>query len=86
MRNPSAPAYQASPDQAGMAFDPFGEPVTEGVARACPSHAGDRTARKIGGAVFWSLALLILAGRIYAADIPVVQTVAQVATHLVAWR
>ena len=67
-------------------FDPFGEPVTEGVANACTSNAGDRAARRIGGAVFWSLALLILAGRVYAYDMPVVSQVASYATQLVAMR
>lgn len=62
-----------------LAFDPFGEPVAEGAA--CPSGAGDRTARRIGGAVFWSLALLILAGRIYASDWPVAQTVVAQVAH-----
>lgn len=83
MRNPSA---TASSSQAEAAYDPFGEPVTEGVARACTTAAGDRTARRIGGAVFWSLALAILAGRIYAADIPVAQTVASYAAQVVALR
>lgn len=80
MRNTSA---MASSSQAETAYDPFGEPVTEGVARACTSNAGDRTARRIGGAVFWSLALAILAGRVYAYDLPVTQTVVAYATQLV---
>ncbi len=80
MRNTSA---MATSSQAETAFDPFGEPVTEGVASACTSNAGDRTARRIGGAVFWSLALAILAGRIYAYDLPVTQTVVAYATQLV---
>jgi len=68
------------------AFDPFGEPVTDGVARACPDGAGDRTARRVGGAVFWTLALAILAGRVYAYDLPVVQNVAAQAAQLLALR
>ncbi|MDP4025181.1 hypothetical protein Q8W71_21345 [Methylobacterium sp. NEAU 140] len=76
----------ASDLQAQAAYDPFGEPVAEGVARACPPSAGDRTARRIGGAVFWSLALAILAGRIYASDLPVTQTVAVYAAQVVALR
>ncbi|GJE37787.1 hypothetical protein [Methylobacterium persicinum] len=83
MRNTSATATSS---QAEAAFDPFGEPVTGVVAGACATAAGDRTARRIGGAVFWSLALLILAGRIYAADIPVTQTVASYAAQIVALR
>jgi hypothetical protein len=71
-----------------MTFDPFGEPVDGGVARACSSSsaAGDRTARRIGGAVFWTLALAILAGRVYAYDMPAVQSVATYATQAVALR
>ncbi|MCJ2072042.1 hypothetical protein MKK75_25125 [Methylobacterium sp. J-030] len=68
------------------AFDPFGEPVTDGVARACPEAAGDRTARRVGGAVFWTLALAILAGRIYAYDMPAVQDVAAHAVQMLALR
>lgn len=68
------------------AFDPFGEPVADGVARACPEAAGDRTARRVGGAVFWTLALAILAGRVYAYDLPVVQSVAVQAAHMLALR
>jgi hypothetical protein len=67
-------------------FDPFGEPVADGVARACPDAAGDRTARRIGGAVFWTLALAILAGRVYAYDLPAVQTVAAHAVQALALR
>jgi hypothetical protein len=69
------------------AFDPFGEPVADGVARACPaSTAGDRTARRVGGAVFWTLALAILAGRVYAYDLPAVQSVAAHAAQVLALR
>ena len=67
-------------------FDPFGEPVSAGLGGACTREAGDRTARRIGGAVFWSLAVLILAGRIYAYDMPAVSQVASYATQLVAMR
>ncbi|MCJ2125346.1 hypothetical protein [Methylobacterium sp. J-077] len=69
-----------------MAFDPFGEPVAQGVAEACPTASGDRTARRVGGAVFWTLALVILAGRIYAYDMPAVQSVATYAAQAVALR
>ncbi|GLS72266.1 hypothetical protein GCM10007890_42790 [Methylobacterium tardum] len=69
------------------AFDPFGEPVADGVARACPaSTTGDRTARRVGGAVFWTLALAILAGRVYAYDLPAVQSVAAHAAQVLALR
>lgn len=74
------------PDIRPTAFDPFGEPVTDGVARACPEVAGDRTSRRIGGVVFWTLALVILAGRIYAYDMPAVQDVAAHAVQMLALR
>ena len=82
----TCPAPVATPFAAPVAFDPFGEPVTEGVADACSSSSSDRTARRIGGAVFWSLALAILAGRIYAYDMPVVSQVAAYAAQVVALR
>jgi hypothetical protein len=74
------------PETQAPAFDPFGEPVADGVARACPDAAGDRTARRVGGAVFWTLALAILAGRVYAYDLPVVQNVAAQAAQVLALR
>ncbi|MCJ2141358.1 hypothetical protein [Methylobacterium sp. E-066] len=69
-----------------LAFDPFGEPVAQGVAEACPTAAGDRTARRVGGAVFWTLALAILAGRVYAYDMPAVQSVVAYAAQAAALR
>ncbi|GJE14294.1 hypothetical protein [Methylobacterium longum] len=80
------PATLATPFVAPMAFDPFGEFVTAGMVGTCPSGTGDRTARWIGSAVFWSLALATLAGRIYAYDMPVVSQVAAYATQVVALR
>lgn len=77
MRNPSALASTSET----VAFDPFGEPVAVGTAESCAT-AGDRTARRVGGAVFWALALAILAGRIYVSDIPVSQTVTAYVAHL----
>ncbi len=76
----------SSESRATTTFDPFGEPVSAGIAGACTREAGDRTARRIGGAVFWTLAVLILAGRVYAYDMPVVSQVASYATQLVAMR
>ncbi len=70
--------------QSEPVFDPFGEPITEEVERAGGTAAGDRMARRIGSAMFWSIALLILAGRIFAADLPVTQTVAAYASKIVA--
>ena len=84
MHNPSALASQHRSES--PAFDPFGEPVADGVAQVCTTTAGDRTARRIGGAVFWSLALLIIAGRIYASDIPVTETVMSTFTQIAALR
>jgi len=88
MRNISDthPATLATPFAAPMAFDPFGEFVTEGMAGACPSSTRDQTARWIGGTVFWSLALAILAGRVFAYDMPVVSQVAAYPTQVVALR
>ncbi len=82
MRTPSAQTTSVSTE---TAFDPFGEPVADGVARACPS-GGDRTAWRVGAAVFWSLALAILAGRIYASDLPVAHTVVAYASQLVSFN
>ncbi len=84
MRNPSAMASSTVPEPAS--FDPFGEPVTAALARECPSSSTDRTARRIGGLVFWSLALLILAGRIYTSDIPVTQAVMSAVTQIASLR
>lgn len=51
------------PSSRTPAFDPFGEP-SETVP--CPAAGpGDRRARRIAIAAFWSLALLITAGRAY---------------------
>ncbi|WP_246692854.1 hypothetical protein [Methylobacterium sp. WL64] len=60
-----------------LAFDPFGEPVVEGFWQVCPSssEAGDRIARRVGGVVFWTLALVILAGRIHVHVMPTAQDV-----------
>jgi hypothetical protein len=82
MSNPSA---QTNSTAREIAFDPFGEPVTDGVARDCTT-GGDRTAWRVGAAVFWGLAVAILAGRIYASDIPVAHTVVAFATQLVSFN
>ena len=78
MRNAS-PARPATAN-----FEPFGEPVAREVAQVCTTAAGDRMARRIGGAVFWTLALLIMAGRIYAFGLPEVQAVAAKAVQATA--
>ncbi len=74
------------PETRPTAFDPFGEPVADGVARACPEAAGDRSARRFAGAVFWILALAILAGRVYTYDLPAVHDVAAHAAQILALR
>ena len=71
-----------------LAFDPFGEPVTEGFWQVCPSssEAGDRTARRVGGVVFWTLALVIMAGRIHVHDMPTTRDVVAYPSPAVALR
>jgi hypothetical protein len=81
----SSPSAQTNSTSREIAFDPFGEPVTEGVVRDCAT-GGDRTAWRVGAAVFWGLAVAILAGRIYASDIPVAHTVVAFATQLVSFN
>ncbi|SDO66236.1 hypothetical protein SAMN05216360_13410 [Methylobacterium phyllostachyos] len=80
------PDMRTYPEARPTAFDPFGEPVTDGVARVCPEATGDRTARRVAGAVFWTLAVVILAGRVYAYDMPAVQNVAAHAVQMLALR
>ena len=63
------------------AFDPFGEPM--GFSRARTDAAADRkgfreTRRAV--VVFWALALLLLAGRVYLADQPAGPAVAAIPT------
>lgn len=62
------------PDSAATTFDPFGEPMAE--TRAPTAPAGDRRARNAAVAVFWGLALLLIAGRAYLGDKPVAEMVA----------
>jgi hypothetical protein len=54
-----------STSPAPTTFDPYGEPVD--AVRCDATTAGDRRARRIAIAVFWSLALLLTAGRVYTA-------------------
>lgn len=49
-------------------YDPFGEPLATGESNA-PSML-DRRANRAALAVFWALALLFVAGRIYTTDWP----------------
>ncbi|WP_336490508.1 hypothetical protein [Methylobacterium nigriterrae] len=64
------------PDATILAYDPFGEPAE--VVRGYAMTPGDRRARNAAVAVFWSLALLLTAGRVYLGDQPVAQQVASV--------
>ncbi|ACA17455.1 hypothetical protein M446_3044 [Methylobacterium sp. 4-46] len=43
-------------------YDPYGERLT--AVPASPTEAGDRRARRVAIAVFWSLALLLVVGRV----------------------
>ncbi|MFE1600467.1 hypothetical protein [Methylobacterium sp. ID0610] len=65
-----------------VAFDPYGEPLDAG--RESAPSPGDRRARSVAVAVFWTLALTLVAGRIYVDPAPVTQTVAAVRMHLAA--
>lgn len=49
-----------------QAYDPFGDPA---IAQFDPTEAGDRRARNAALAVFWSISLLLLAGRAYQGDL-----------------
>lgn len=69
-------------------FDPYGEPVFDD--RAAPMVQGDRRARNAAIAIFWILALLLIAGRVYVSDQSLGETVAatqaQVASFVAAIR
>ncbi len=69
-------------DQPTMAYDPFGEPVEI----ACPgtSATGDRRARNVAVIGFWLVAASLTAGRIYFADEPVAQMVANAQAQVAA--
>jgi hypothetical protein len=69
-------------DPAVLAYDPFGEPVE--AAGGCATTPGDRRARNAAVALFWSLALLLTAGRVYLGDQPVAQVVAGVRAQVAA--
>lgn len=65
-----------------MTFDPYGEPLP--VARDTALSAGDRRARRLAVAVFWTLALTLVAGRIYLDPVPAAHGLAAARAHLVA--
>ncbi|MFD1303798.1 hypothetical protein [Methylobacterium marchantiae] len=54
-------------------FDPYGEPVCDD--RSVAMVQGDRRARNAAIAVFWTLALTLIAGRVYFSDQSVGQTI-----------
>lgn len=67
-------------------FDPFGEPVVDSATPMAESERSECMAVKIGWLVFWSLAFLILAGRIYTSDLQPPPTVAAQAVQAPAFR
>lgn len=70
-------------DSPAMAYDPFGEPVE--IACLGAPNAGDRQARTIAVVGFWLLAVTLTASRVYLADEPVAQMVANVQAHVAAF-
>ena len=60
-----------------VSFDPFGEPLDMGKSDACRSETPrDGIAYRATAAAFWTLALMLVAGRVYFAETPVAQTFA----------
>ncbi len=60
-----------------VSFDPFGEPLDMGRTEACRGETPrDGVAYRATAAVFWTLALLLVAGRVYFSETPVAQTFA----------
>ncbi|MCJ2036337.1 hypothetical protein [Methylobacterium sp. J-068] len=70
-------------DQPTMSYDPFGEPVE--VACQGTSAAGDRRARNVAVIGFWLVAVTLTASRIYFADEPVAQMVANAHAQVAAF-
>ncbi|ACA20710.1 hypothetical protein M446_6451 [Methylobacterium sp. 4-46] len=70
-RNPAARA---------VTFDAYGEPLESGREPAPP--AGDRRARTAAAALFWTLALALVAARICVAPAPEARTAASARAHL----
>ncbi|ACL59438.1 hypothetical protein [Methylobacterium nodulans] len=56
------------PETTPTVFDPYGETLACG--SACPLEAGESRARRAAIVLFWSLALLLVAGRVYVAGEP----------------
>lgn len=67
------------PDSRVPAYDPFGEPV-----EASEVMTDDRRVRIAAVAVFWTLATLLTAGRIYNGDQPFALTPASAPAQLAA--
>ncbi|MFE1598450.1 hypothetical protein [Methylobacterium sp. ID0610] len=66
------------PETSSTVFDPYGEPIA--IGPACPTEAGDRRARRAAIALFWSLALALVAGRVYLGSEPVAHGVRIIAS------
>ena len=75
-------------DTSATSFDPYGEPVFDD--RSPVVAQGDRRARNAAIAVFWTLALMLTAGRVYFSDQSIGQTItmaqAQIASFVSAIR
>jgi hypothetical protein len=61
------------------AFDPFGEPI-----EASEIVADSRRVRTAAVVVFWTLAALLTAGRVYTGDQPFASALASAATQIAA--
>ncbi|MGY2048729.1 hypothetical protein [Methylobacterium sp. JK268] len=59
------------------AFDPYGETLSS--VPSCAGAAGDRRARRAAIGLFWALALLLVAGRVYVSAEPHTGLLAQAA-------
>lgn len=70
-------------DSPAMAYDPFGEPV-EIACQGAP-NAGDRRARSVAVIGFWLIAAILTASRVYLADEPVAQMVANAHAQVAAF-
>lgn len=66
-----------------MAYDPFGEPVE--IVCQDATNAGDRRARNVAVIGFWLIAATLTASRVYLADEPVAQMVANAHAQVAAF-
>lgn len=64
-------------DPTTPAFDAFGDPLTEDIARSrlfsILPRVADRATCRIGAIAFWALVLALLAGRVYTYEKPTSQ-------------